>query len=148
MGNRWGCFWTLLPVYRPYSAESRAAPRLSGLLSCEFSQHVSETRKDWACQNQRSVFNSSMKALKTVKITQNQSEKRRTSLGQVWGEQTYLTHFPIPGGPRNPACFHIRGATSRAMVSWPRGRVTPGAGSGEVRSPWDCGHVTQVEGSR
>lgn len=25
--------------------------------------------------------------------------------------------------------------------------MTPGAGSGEVRSPWDCGHVTQVEGS-
>ena len=34
-----------------------------------FSQYLSGTRKDWACQNQSSVFNIIMTAVKTVNIT-------------------------------------------------------------------------------
>ena len=52
MGSRWGCCCDLLLVNHPYSAEIRAAPGVSALLSCEFSQCFSKTRKDRDCQNQ------------------------------------------------------------------------------------------------
>ena len=55
---------------------------------CVFCQHFSGTRKDRVCKNQGSLFNIIMTALKTVTITQNQREKRRTSLGKLWGEKT------------------------------------------------------------
>ena len=68
-----------------------------------FSQHLSGTRKDRACQNQGSVFNIIMTAVKTVIITQNQREETRTSLGQVWGEETDpILLSAITGGYRNP----------------------------------------------
>ena len=67
-----------------------------------FSQHLSETRKNQACQNQGSVFNIIVTAVKTVNITWNQREKRRTSLGQVWGEETDPALLStVPGGYRN-----------------------------------------------
>ena len=72
-----------------------------------FSQHLSGTRKDLACQNQGSVFNISMTAAETVIITQNQRVKRRTSLGQVWGEETDPTLSTMPRGYRNPLVFTL-----------------------------------------
>ncbi|XP_027376861.1 uncharacterized protein LOC113879511 isoform X2 [Bos indicus x Bos taurus] len=50
---------------------------------CVFCQHFSGTRKDQACKNQGSVFNIITTALKTVTVTQNEREKRRTSLGKL-----------------------------------------------------------------
>ena len=55
---------------------------------CVFCEHLSGTRKDRACKNLGSLFNIIMTALKTVTITQNQREKRRTSLGKLRGEKT------------------------------------------------------------
>ena len=49
---------------------------------CVFCQHFSGTRKDQACKNQGSVLNIITTALKTVTVTQNEREKRRTSLGK------------------------------------------------------------------
>ena len=44
-----------------------------------------------------------MTAVKTVIITQNQREETRTSLGQVWGEETDpILLSAITGGYRNP----------------------------------------------
>ena len=67
-----------------------------------FSQHLSETKKNQACQNQGSVFNIIMKAVKTVNITQNQREKRRTSWDKCWERRPALPLSAIPGGYRNP----------------------------------------------
>ena len=63
-----------------------------------FSQCLSGTRKDGACQNQGSVFNIIMTAVKTVNITESQKEERKTSNGTVWGEETNSTLLStIPG---------------------------------------------------
>ena len=58
-----------------------------------FSQHISGPRKERACQNQGSVFNIIMTAVKTVNITAEPKGggERRTSLGQVWGQETKPT---------------------------------------------------------
>ena len=92
-----------------------------------FSQHLSETRKNQACQNQGSVFNIIVTAVKTVNITWNQREKRRTSLGQVWGEETGPTSFCHPRRLEVPTCFHFRGPAETwcpNQGSWePRGRA-------------------------
>ena len=45
-----------------YPSSSSPAPRVLS------SQHLSRTRKDWACQKQSSVFNVIMTAIKTVNI--------------------------------------------------------------------------------
>ena len=67
-----------------------------------FSQHLSGTRKDRACQNQGNVFDIIMTAVKTVNITQNQRERRRTSLGQCGERRPTLPLSAIPGGYRSP----------------------------------------------
>ena len=59
--------------------------------------------KDRACQNQGSVFTSSVSFQTREKITQNQKAKRRTSLKQLRGEEADPTLLPtIPGVYRNP----------------------------------------------
>ena len=57
------------------------------------SQHLSGTRKEQPCQTQGSVFNIIMTAVKTVNITAEPKGggERRTSLGQVWGQETKPT---------------------------------------------------------
>ena len=67
-----------------------------------FSQHLSGTRKDRACQNQGNVFDIIMTGVKTVNITQNQRERRRTSLGQCGERRPTLPLSAIPGGYRSP----------------------------------------------
>ena len=67
-----------------------------------FSQHLSGTRKDRACQNQGNVFDIIMTAVKTVNTTQNQRERRRTSLGQCGERRPTLPLSAIPGGYRSP----------------------------------------------
>ena len=111
-----------------------------------FSQHLSETRKNQACQNQGSVFNIIVTAVKTVNITWNQREKRRTSLGQVWGEETGPTSFCHPRRLEVPTCFHFRGP---AETWWcpnqgsgdPKGRIWGGGGTLET-----VGVFAQVQG--
>ena len=80
-----------------------------------FSQHLSETKKNQACQNQGSVFNIIMKAVKTVNITQNQREKRRTSWDKCWERRPALPLSAIPGGYRNPLVFTLG---AQAAETW------------------------------
>ena len=80
-----------------------------------FSQHLSETKKNQACQNQGSVFNIIMKAVKTVNITQNQREKRRTSRDKCWERRPALPLSAIPGGYRNPLVFSLG---AQAAETW------------------------------
>ena len=91
-GSRWGCCCDLLPVDSPQK-------RIGLLPVLQPSSPVSFTpqwdKKDRACQNQGSVFNMIMTAIETVNITQNQREKRRTSLGQC-GERRPTLHFFLP----------------------------------------------------
>ena len=84
-------FWLTIPP------QERLDPALVSqpCVWCVFSQHLSGPRKDWACQNQGSVFNIIMTAVETVNITQNQREERRTSLGQC-GERRPTLHFFLP----------------------------------------------------
>ena len=100
-GSRWGCCCDLIPVDRRCSAETRPAPHSPSPVSGVFSQHLSGTRKDRACQNQGSVFNIIMTAVKTVNITQTQREKKRTSLGQCGERRPTLPLSIIPGGYRS-----------------------------------------------
>ena len=94
---------------------------------CVFCQHFSGTRKDQACKNQGSVLNIITTALKTVTVTQNEREKRRTSLGKSdWPYTSFyhhrslqkLTHFTLGAQP---------------AVTWvlTKGCATPGTGSGD-----------------
>ena len=131
VGNRWGCCCDFLPVDRPYSAESRPGPHLPALCLVCFLN--SGTKKNQACQNQGSVFNIIMTAVKRVNTTQNQREKRRTSLGQVWGEETNPTSFYHPRGLQEPTRFHLRGPSSRDLG--------PNQGSCDPRSG-DCVGLT------
>lgn len=94
-----------------------------------------KTRKNQACQNQGSVFNIIMTPVKTINITQNQRDKRRTSLGQCGGEETDPTSLCCPRGYRNPLVFTLG---AQAAETWcpNHGQGTPSGGSGEVVSPW------------
>ena len=135
-------FWLTIPP------QERLDPALVSqpCVWCVFSQHLSGTRKDLACQNQGSVFNIIMTAVETVNITQNQREERRTSLGQASGEETNPTLLStIPGDYRNPLVSTL-GAQQRPGVLI-KGRASPGAGSGEVVSPGECGSVSPGSGS-
>ena len=100
-----------------------------------FSQCLSGTRKDGACQNQGSVFNIIMTAVKTVNITQNQREETRTSLGKTSGEEIDPTLLStILGVYRNPLVSTLGSQRRPGVLT--KGRATPDAGSGEVVSPW------------
>ena len=118
-----------------------------------FSQPLSGTRKDQACQNQGSVFNIIMTGIKTVNITQNQREERRTSLGQVWGEETNPAVLSdILGSYRNPLVSTLGAQAAETPCptqgSWAQvqdlgqwcclgecGSVSPGAGDCVGLSP-------------
>ena len=111
-----------------------------------FSQHLSETRKNQACQNQGSVFNIIVTAVKTVNITWNQREKRRTSLGQVWGRRP-TRHFYLPSQELiGTHLFPLQGPNLQRPAVLTKGLATPGAGSGRGQ-PGDCGRVTPGAGS-
>ena len=56
-------FWPTVPASREQTCPLSPSPA-SGV----FSQHLSETRKNQACQNQGSVFNIIKTAVKTVNI--------------------------------------------------------------------------------
>ena len=92
------------------------------------------------------MFNIIVTAVKTVNITWNQREKRRTSLGQVWGEETGPTSFCHPRRLEVPTCFHFRGP---AETWWcpnqgsgdPKGRIWGGGGTLET-----VGVFAQVQG--
>ena len=77
------------------------------------------------------VFSIIATGVKAVNITQNQQEKGRTALGQVWGEETGpVLLSAIPGGYRNPLTSALR--TQQAETRGPnQGSSTPGAGSGD-----------------
>ncbi|KAM7234696.1 hypothetical protein CapIbe_013516 [Capra ibex] len=77
------------------------------------------------------VFSIIATGVKAVNITQNQKEKGRTALGQVWGEETGPALLSaIPGGYRNPLTSALR--TQQAETWGPnQGSSTPGAGSGD-----------------
>ena len=100
------------------SEENRAAPRLSVQLFCVFSA-TQQDKKDRACQNQGSVFTSSM-SFQTSKKSHRTRVKTGgglTSQGQLWGEEmdpTFLSR--VPAGPRDLACLHIGGLLTTAMV--------------------------------
>ena len=97
-------------------SRDQTSPSSPSPASGVFSQHLSGTRKDRACQNQGSVFNIIKTAVKTVNITQNQREEMRTSLEQVWGEETDPTLLStIPGGYRNPLVFALG---AQAAETW------------------------------
>ena len=100
-----------------------------------FSTTSVKTRKNQACQNQGSVFNIIMTPVKTINITQNQREKRRTSLGQCGERRPTLPLYAVPGGYRNPLVFTLG---AQAAETWcpNHGQGTPSGGSGEVVSPW------------
>ena len=105
-----------------------------------FSQHISGPRKERACQNQGSVFNIIMTAVKTVIITQNQREERRTSVGQVWGEETDPIFLStITGGYRNPLISTLE---AQPAETW-----GPNQGSLDTRSWVWGGGVTLESGS-
>ena len=62
------------------------------------------------------MFNIIKTAVKTVNITQTQREETRTSLEQVWGEETDPTLLStIPGGYRNPLVFSLG---AQAAETW------------------------------
>ena len=85
--------------------------------SCLLSQHLSETRKDQACQRQGSAFSIVMTVVKTVNITENQREKMRTSLGQPGGRRPTL-HLFLPSQEITGAHYsYLRGPASRDLVS-------------------------------
>ena len=134
MGSRWGCCSGLLSVdsllWREQSCPSSLSPALL------FSQCLSGTRKTEPARTK--VLCSPLAwAFKPAKITQNHSEKRRglTSQGQLRGEETNPRLLSgVPRGPRDLACLYIGGQLTTAMVSWLRGRVTPGGGSGHCVS--------------
>ena len=112
-----------------------------------FSQHLSGTRNDQACQNQGSVFNIIKIAVKTVNITENQKEERKTSLGKASGEETDPTFLStILGDYRSPLVSTL-GTQQRPGVLT-KGRATPGAGSGEVVSPWRVWKCAPVQALR
>ena len=97
-------------------SRDQTSPSSPSPASGVFSQHLSRTRKDRACQNQGSVFNIIKTAVKTGNITQNQREEMRTSLEQVWGEETDPTLLStIPGGYRNPLVFTLG---AQAAETW------------------------------
>ena len=107
---------------------------------CVFCQRLSGTRKDRACQNQGSVFNIIMTAVKTVIITQNQREERRTSVGQVWGEETNPIFLStITWGYRNPLISTLE---AQPAETW-----GPNQGSLDARSWVWGGGVTLESGS-
>ena len=116
MGSRWGCCSSsrLSPSRWPPSrwpsllSREQTGPSSPSPASGVFSQHLNGARKDLAHQNQGSVFNISMTAVETVIITQNQRVKRRTSLGQVWGEETDPTLLStMLRGYGNPLVFTL-----------------------------------------
>ena len=76
-----------------------------------------------------------MTAVKTVNITKNQREERRTSLGKASGEETNpILLSTILRDYRNPLVSTL-GAQQRPGVLT-KGRGTPSSGSGGVVSPW------------
>ena len=87
---------------RPFLlSRDQTCPSSPSPASGVFFQHPSGTRKDLVYQNQGSVFNIIMTAVKTVNFTQNQVEER-TSQGQVWGQETDPLLSTVPGDYRNP----------------------------------------------
>ena len=115
-------------------SREQTCPSSSSPASGVFSQHFREN-KNQACQNQGSVFNIIMTPVKTINITQNQREKRRTSLGQCGERRPTLPLYAVPGGYRNPLVFTLG---AQAAETWcpNHGQGTPSGGSGEVVSPW------------
>ena len=101
------------PSSRPsLLSRDQTCPSSPSPASGVFSQHLSGTRKDQACQNQGSVFNIIMTAVKTVIITQNQREERRTSLGQCGERRPTLPLSIIPGGYRSPLASALGAQTA------------------------------------
>ena len=93
-------------------SRDQTCPSSPSPVSGVFSQHLSGTRKDQACQNQGSVFNIIMTAVKTVNITQTQREKKRTSLGQCGERRPTLPLSIIPGGYRSPLASALGAQTA------------------------------------
>lgn len=145
MGSRWVCFCTLFPVDHPSSAESGPDPPLSALLFREFSQHLCEKGKGQACQNQGSVFNFNMKALKTIKmkVKTEGADSSGTNVGkgadpthlsmflETWLVSTLRAHTVEPGCPDQGDMW----LQAQGLGRWGHlggcGCVTPGAGSGD-----------------
>ena len=75
-------------------SRDQTCPSSSSPASGVFSQLLSGTRKDQACQNQGSVFNMIMTAIETVNITEPKG-KGRTSVGQC-GERRLTLPFFLP----------------------------------------------------
>ena len=121
-------------------SRDQTSPSSPSPASGVFSQHLSRTRKDRACQNQGSVFNIIKTAVKTGNITQNQREEMRTSLEQVWGEETDPTLLStIPGGYRNPLISTL-GVQPAETGVLSKSCVTPSAVSGRWNhfGGWKC----------
>ena len=105
VGSRWGCCCDLLLVDSPYSAETRPAPCLPALCPTGFLS-TSAGQEDRACQNQGSVFNVIVTAVKVVN-RQNQGKEEDfsgASLGR--GDQLY-TSFYHPRKLQEPTCFRL-----------------------------------------
>ena len=75
-------------------SRDQPCPSPSSPASGAFSQLLSGTRKDRACQNQGSALSMIMTAVETVNITEPKG-KGRTSLGQC-GERRPTLHFFLP----------------------------------------------------
>ena len=88
----------MLLLWSPSSQPSllsrdQTSPSSPSPASGMFSQHLSGTIKDRACQNQGSVFNIIMTAVETVNITQTQREETRTSWDKCWERRPTLHFF-------------------------------------------------------
>ena len=86
----------------PTLSGGQTCPSSSSPVSDVFPQNPSGITEDPGWQHRGSVFNTIMTAVKTVNITQNQRERRRTSLGQCGERRPTLPLSAIPGGYRSP----------------------------------------------
>ena len=112
-GIRWGCaFGSTVLLSRDQPCPSSSSPA-----SGAFSQLLSGTRKDRACQNQGSVLSMIMTAVETVNITQNQRERGGLLWDNVGRGDWPCTSFYSPRRLQEPPRFHLRGPTSRDLVS-------------------------------
>ena len=116
-------------------SRDQTCPSSSSPASGVFSQLLSGTRKDRACQNQGGAFNMIMTAIETVNITEPKG-KGRTSVGQCGERRPTLPFFlpfqEVTGTPSFPPL----GSNQQRPGVLTKGRGAPGAGTGEEVSPW------------
>ena len=96
-----GCCCDLVPVDGLYYQRPELPLVFQPSVCCVF-MTTKRNNQRLKCKHQGGVFNIIRKAVKAVNITEKQTEKRRMSLGQVWGKETDLIlQSTQPGGHRD-----------------------------------------------